>query len=285
MNFNFYRPLFICATENYQESTIVISGVPMDFTVSFKPGSRFAPAKIREVSIELEEYSIYQDKSLFDVTFCDLGDLELPFGNVERSIEIIYQFAYNLFKDGKVPILLGGEHLISFPIMKAAVDFYGKELYVLHFDAHADMREEYLGEKLSHATVMRRIGELIGFKNIYQFGVRSGSKEEIEFARNNSKFYSIDMWEEIDSILEDLKGKNLYLSVDIDVFDPAFAPGTGTPEPGGISSIEFFKILPKLKALNIIGADIVEVAPYYDISDRTALLAAKILRELILMIR
>lgn len=284
MGFHLYKPFFLCATENYQASTIVLAGIPMDFTVSFKPGSRFAPSKIREVSIELEEYSIYQDKSLYDKTFCDMGDLELPFGNIEKSIETIYQFACKLFEERKVPIFLGGEHLISFPLIKAAANSTDEELYVLHFDAHADMREEYLGEKFSHATVMRRVGELIGFKNIYQFGIRSGSKEEIEFAKKNSNLYLVDKWGKIDDVIKNLKGKKVYLSIDIDVFDPAFAPGTGTPEPGGIPSSDFFDILLKLKDLYIIGADIVEVAPYYDISDRTALLAAKIVRELILMI-
>uniref|UniRef100_A0A7C5V115 Agmatinase n=1 Tax=Caldicellulosiruptor owensensis TaxID=55205 RepID=A0A7C5V115_9FIRM len=285
MSFNLYKPFFLCASEKYEDSLIVLAGIPMDFTVSFKPGSRFAPAKIREVSIELEEYSIYQDKSLYDKTFCDIGDLELPFGNIERSIETIYQFACKLFEDKKVPIFLGGEHLISFPLIKAAANSNDGEFYVLHFDAHADMREEYLGEKFSHATVMRRVGEVIGFKNIYHFGIRSGSKEEIEFAKKNSNLYFVDKWDKIDDVIKNLKSKKVYLSIDIDVFDPAFAPGTGTPEPGGILSSDFFDILFKLKDLDIIGADIVEVAPYYDISDRTALLAAKIVRELILMMK
>lgn len=240
MSFNLYKPFFLCASEKYEDSLIVLAGIPMDFTVSFKPGSRFAPAKIREVSIELEEYSIYQDKSLYDKTFCDMGDLELPFGNIEKSIETIYQFACKLFEDNKVPIFLGGEHLISFPLIKAAANSNGKEFYVLHFDAHADMREEYLGEKFSHATVMRRVGEVIGFKNIYQFGIRSGSKEEIEFARRDSNLYFINKWNDINNVIKDLNGKKVYLSIDIDVFDPAFAPGTGTPEPGGILSSDFF---------------------------------------------
>jgi len=283
MSFNLYKPFFLCASEKYEDSLIVLAGIPMDFTVSFKPGSRFAPAKIREVSIELEEYSIYQDKSLYDKTFCDMGDLELPFGNVGKSIDIIYEFARKIFGDDKTPIFLGGEHLISFPLIKAAKEIYG-DLVVLHFDAHADMRDDYLGEKFSHATVMRRAGEVIGFNNLYQFGIRSGSEEEILFARKNSNIFFVYETEKLFEIIKKLRNKKVYLSIDIDVVDPAFAPGTGTPEPGGLTSSQFLEIILKMKELDIVGADVVEVSPYYDISDRTSLLAAKIVRELILLI-
>lgn len=283
MIFNLYKSSFLCSSNDYENSKVIIAGIPMDFTVSFKPGSRFGPSKIREVSVGLEEYSVYQDKNLFSKLFCDIGDLELPFGNTNKCIEVIYGFAEKLFKDGKIPIFLGGEHLVSFPLIKAAREVYN-DIAVLHFDAHADMRDDYLGEKFSHATVMRRVGEIIGFGNLYQFGIRSGSEEEISFAKRNSNIYFVHEIEKFFEVIEKLKSKKVYLSIDIDVVDPAFAPGTGTPEPGGLTSLQLLEIILKMKHLDIIGADIVEVSPYYDISDRTSLLAAKIVRELILLI-
>lgn len=283
MDFNTYKSSFLCSSDSYDKSNIVIAGIPMDFTVSFKPGSRFGPNKIREVSIGLEEYSVYQDKSLFDKNFFDIGDLELPFGNIDKCIEIIYEFAKKLFDDGKLPIFLGGEHLISLPLIKAAHDKY-YDLTILHFDAHADMRDQYLGEKFSHATVMRRVGEFVGYKNIYQFGIRSGSQDEIIFAKKNSNLFLIQEVDSLCKILPQLKNRKIYLTIDIDVVDPAYAPGTGTPEPGGITSSQIMDIIKGMNKLDIIGLDLVEVSPYFDISDRTALLAAKMVRELILML-
>ncbi|WAM30650.1 agmatinase [Caldicellulosiruptor naganoensis] len=283
MNFKLYKNSFLCSSEDYLNSKVVLAGIPLDFTVSFKPGSRFGPSKIREVSSGLEEYSVYQNKNLFNKVFCDMGDLELPFGNVDKCIDIIFEFGKKVFQDDKIPIFLGGEHLISFPLIKAAKEMYD-ELVVLHFDAHADMRDDYMGEKLSHATVMRRAGEVIEFKNLYQFGIRSGSEDEILFAKENSNIFFIYEMEKLFEVLPKLQNKKIYLSIDIDVVDPAFAPGTGTPEPGGLTSSQFLEIILKMKDLDIIGADIVEVSPYYDISDRTSLLAAKIVRELILLL-
>jgi len=283
MNFNLYKTSFLCSSEDYENSKVVLAGIPMDFTVSFKPGSRFGPNKIREVSVGLEEYSVYQHRNLFNKVFCDMGDLELPFGNVDRCIDIIYEFSKRVFKDGKIPIFLGGEHLISFPLIKAAKEIYN-DFVVLHFDAHADMRDDYMGEKLSHATVMRRVGEVVGFNNLYQFGIRSGSEDEILFARENSNIFFMYEIENFFEIIKKLKDRKVYLSIDIDVVDPAFAPGTGTPEPGGLTSSQFLEIILKMKGLNIFGVDLVEVSPYYDISDRTSLLAAKIVRELILLV-
>ncbi|MEZ0536090.1 agmatinase [Caldicellulosiruptoraceae bacterium PP1] len=280
---NIYKSQFLLSSDNYESSKIVIAGIPMDFTVSFKPGSRFGPSKIREVSASIEEYSVYQDKNLSDSKYIDLGDLELPFGNTKKSIDLIYEFAYDIFKDGKIPIFLGGEHLVSYPLVEAAFNFYN-DIVVLHFDAHADMRDEFLGEKLSHATVMRRIGEKIGFTNIYQFGIRSGCKDEIYFAKENSNLNLIKAFEPLKKVLPYLKDRKIYLSIDIDVLDPAYAPGTGTPEAGGISSQEMIDSILLLRGLNIVGIDIVEVSPYYDNSDRTSLLAAKLIREIILAI-
>ncbi|HQA60018.1 MAG: agmatinase [Tepidanaerobacter sp.] len=269
------------AKDNYNSSKIVIIGVPMDFTVSFRPGTRFGPKKIREVSYGLESYSVYADDSLENKSFFDAGDLDIPFGNVEKSLEIIKDVTKQCLKDGKIPLFLGGEHLISYPIVKQVAEKY-PDLTVLHFDAHADLRDSFFGEKLSHATVMRRISEHVKDKHIYQFGIRSGVKEEFVYAEKRTHMFPIEVKAPFLSVLHDIRDKPIYITLDIDVVDPAFAPGTGTPEPGGCSSQEIVEITRYFEGLNIVGFDLVEVSPANDLSERTSLLAAKILRELII---
>lgn len=272
---------YIGSTDNYQEADIAILGVPMDFTVSFRPGSRMGPQQIRTSSPGLEEYSCYLDRNLMDKKYYDGGDLLLPFGNVEKSLQIIEEAADQLFNDGKFPVFIGGEHLISYPLIKGAYKKY-PDLAVVHFDAHADLRDDYLGEKNSHATVMRRVSEIIGGKNIYQFGIRSGDAEECAFARKNTNTYFDETVQPLREVIPELKGRPVYVTLDIDVVDPAFAPGTGTPEPGGCTSREIIQCIHLLGSLNVIGFDLVEVLPMCDVSERTSLLAGKLIREAIL---
>lgn len=275
---------FMGSNESYEDSNIVLVGVPMDFTCSFRPGTRFGPQKIREVSIGIEEYSIYMDKSLEDYAYYDSGDLDLPIGNVERSLEIIGQAAKEILDDNKFPLFIGGEHLISVPVIREVYNKYGDELIVVHFDAHADLREGYLGCPNSHASAIRRLVDFMPGKNIYQFGIRSGTKEEFEYAKANTNMYTIEVLEPLKKVVNKFKGRPVHFTLDIDVVDPAFANGTGTPEPGGISSKELIQALDVMKDLNIVGFDIVEVSPHYDQSDRTALLAAKIIRDMIMIV-
>ncbi|NLL06306.1 MAG: agmatinase [Clostridiaceae bacterium] len=275
---------FMGSTENYEDADIVMVGVPMDYTCSFRPGTRFGPQKIREVSIGIEEYSIYMDKSLEDYAYFDSGDLDLPFGNVEKSLEIIGKAAKEILEDNKFPLFIGGEHLISVPVIKEVYNKYGDELIVIHFDAHADLREGYLGCPNSHASAVRRLVDFMPGKNIYQFGIRSGTKDEFEYAKANTNMYTIEVLEPLKKVVGKFKGRPVHFTLDIDVVDPAYANGTGTPEPGGISSKELIQALNVIKDLNIVGFDIVEVSPHYDQSDRTALLAAKIIRDMILIV-
>lgn len=275
---------FMGSKESYEDASIVLVGVPMDFTCSFRPGTRFGPQKIREVSIGIEEYSIYMDKSLEDYAYFDSGDLDLPIGNVERSLEIIGQAAKEILDNNKFPLFIGGEHLISVPVIKEVYNKYGDELIVIHFDAHADLREEYLGCSNSHASAIRRLVDFMPGKNIYQFGIRSGTKEEFEYAKANTNMYTLEVIEPLKKVVDKFKGRPVYFTLDIDVVDPAYANGTGTPEPGGISSKELIQALNIMKDLNIVGFDIVEVSPPYDQSDRTALLAAKIIRDIIMIV-
>ncbi|OEF99865.1 agmatinase [Vulcanibacillus modesticaldus] len=275
--------VFIASHPNYDDAQVVIYGMPMDFTVSYRPGSRFGPKRIREVSIGLEEYSPYLDRELKEVKYFDAGDIPLPFGNPEKSIKMISEFVGKILKDGKFPFGLGGEHLVTWPIIREMYKKY-PDLVVFHFDAHADLRTDYEGEPLSHATPIRKVVELIGGKNVYQFGIRSGLKEEFEFAKENINFYPFEVLEPVKKVLPDVKGRPIYITIDIDVHDPAFAPGTGTLESGGITSKEMLATIQEISKakLNIVGADIVEVAPIYDSADQTAILASKLIREMLL---
>ncbi|QOY37279.1 agmatinase [Anaerobacillus isosaccharinicus] len=276
--------VFIGTNSTYEESKAVIYGMPMDFTVSFRPGSRFGPARIREVSLGLEEYSPYLDRHLEDVNYFDAGDIPLPFGNAQRSIDMIEEFVDKLLADGKFPLGLGGEHLVSWPIFKALNKKYD-DLVIIHIDAHADLREHYEGEPLSHSTPIRKACELLGPEKIYSFGIRSGMREEFQYARESGMYMAkFDVAEPLKQVLPKLAGKNVYVTIDIDVLDPSAAPGTGTAEAGGITSKELLQAIHLIAdtKMNIVGADIVEVAPAYDPSEQTQIAASKFVREILL---
>ncbi|MDD4768024.1 MAG: agmatinase [Desulfotomaculaceae bacterium] len=275
------RPGFIGSAENYEQAEIVIIGAPMDLTVSYRPGTRQGPHAIRQASHGLEEYSVDLDRDLAHYNYYDAGDVLLPFGAVKENLRRISAATANILAGGKTPFVLGGEHLISCAVIQEVAKKH-PGLAVIHFDAHADLRDEFLGEHFSHATVMRRVVETIGSKNLYQFGIRSGTREEFVFARANTNTYIDRVVEPLMENLPRLQGRPVYVSLDIDVVDPSFAPGTGTPEPGGCSAREIIKTVHVLGQLDIVGFDLVEVSPLYDPSERTALLAAKLIREAIM---
>lgn len=272
---------FLGASDDYAQAKKVIFGAPMDWTVCFRPGSRFGPGSVRDVSEGLEEYSPYQDKELAAVPFFDAGNLLLPFGNVNRSLELIKECTALIVRDGKIPLMLGGEHLVSWPAIEAVLAVH-PDLVLLHFDAHLDLRTDYFGQVFSHASVIRRLFDRDSKIRVYQFGIRSGERAEWAFARERTKLFPFEVFAPLKHVLPEIQGAPVYLTLDIDVVDPAFAPGTGTPEPGGITSTELLESILLLKEVNLVGADIVEVAPEYDLSRRTPFLAAKILRELLL---
>ncbi|QBK25211.1 agmatinase [Ureibacillus thermophilus] len=276
--------VFIKSHPNYEESKAVLYGMPMDWTVSFRPGSRFGPARIREVSVGLEEYSPYLDRELDDVKFFDAGDIPLPFGNAQKSLEEIEKYVRKVLADGKIPVGMGGEHLVTWGVVRAIYEKY-PDVAVLHFDAHTDLRTDYEGEPLSHATPIRKIAEMIGPSNVYSFGIRSGLKEEFEWAKENGMFIAkFEVLEPLKEVLPTLKGRNVYITTDIDVLDPAFAPGTGTVDCGGITSKELLAAIHEIarSEVNVVGFDLVEVAPVYDHSEMTVNTASKLLREMIL---
>ncbi|OUM95859.1 MAG: agmatinase [Firmicutes bacterium ZCTH02-B6] len=260
---------------------VVLLGAPLDTTVSFRPGTRFGPARIRDVSDGLEDYSPYLDLDFSQVPFFDAGDVDLPFGDPETALAAIERAVASVVDRGQLPIILGGEHLLTLATVRAVRHRF-PDLVVLQFDAHADLRDDYVGVRHSHATVMRRIGELIGFDRVFQLGIRSGTREEFAFGRVHSRFHPLQLLPALERILPQLAGRPIYLTIDIDVVDPGFAPGTGTPEPGGVTPGELLAAVHRLRELQVVAMDVVEVCPPQDASDITAILAAKVVREAIL---
>ena len=260
---------------DYETSDIIMLGLPFDGTVSYRTGSRFAPEQIRLASWGLEEYSPLFDKELSDVNFHDAGDLEFPLGNTYKTLEQIETNVREIYKDGKRVFGIGGEHLVTLPEVKAVSEFY-KDLAVVHFDAHTDLREEYLGEKMSHSAVIRHISKFVDPQNIKQIGIRSGMKEEWDFMRLNNTL--CHKYSDIDT----LKDKPVFVTVDLDCLDTSIMPGTGTPEAGGMTFNELTGWFKYLKDFNIVGADVVELAPDYDASGASTAVATKVIRELLM---
>ena len=273
--------IFIGATQDFNNAQAVIYGMPMDWTVSFRSGTRLGPARIREVSLGLEEYSPYLDRELTDISYFDAGDIPLPFGNPKLSVDKIYEYVKGLYEAGKFPLGLGGEHLVSWGTIKAAAEKY-PDLCVIHLDAHTDLRSDYEGEAYSHATVIKKACDIIGPDRVYQFGIRSGTKAEFDFAKANTHFYPFDVASPLETVLPELQGKPVYVTWDIDVMDPAYAPGTGTAEHGGINPREAFRAFELMSRLNVVGFDLVEVSPLIDPTEQTQILAAKLVREALL---
>ncbi|NLJ70346.1 MAG: agmatinase [Clostridiaceae bacterium] len=264
-----------------EQADLAIFGAPFDSTTSNRPGTRFAPALMRLDSINLETYSPYQKIDLTEIKVADIGDLELAFGNAEKVLADIYTQTKEILVSAKIPIMLGGEHLLTLGAVRAVYEAY-PDLNLIHLDAHADLREEYLGEELSHATIMRHCCNLLPPKTIHSFGVRSGLREEFEFAAENLNFhpFELDHMQDIANIVRD---KPIYVTIDLDVLDPAFFPGTGTPEPGGVTFKELLDNLLYLRNLNIVGFDIVELCPPEDLTGISSAAACKVLREMLII--
>ena len=268
-------------TSEDESAKIHIFGVPFDSTSSFRSGSRFAPDEIRKFSYNLESYSPVLKKNLFDCDFIDRGDLELPFGNPSRAISEIADFTEKILSKNAIPFALGGEHLITYGTFRAVTKKY-PDVRLIQFDAHADLRDKYLGEKLSHATVIRRCAELCGFENLIQIGVRSGTEEEWKTMEEIGSLTKTP--DKFSKKISKTNNIPIYLTVDLDILDPSVFPGTGTPEPGGLTYNELMAYLYKLRDLNIVGLDVVELSPPYDPSGISAAVASKIVRELLLII-
>ena len=272
---------FIGCDATYEDAKIALFGAPFDSTASFRPGARFAPQAMRAESTGIETFSPYLNRSIEDRDVFDAGDLELPFGNASRTLGEIERFCSRVLADGKIPVMIGGEHLVTLGAVRAAAKKY-PNLAVIHFDAHTDMRDDYIGEKLSHATVIRRIWELVGDGSVFQFGIRSGCKEEFEWGREHvstERFGAHSLRQKA----ETLRNRPVYVTIDLDVLDPSEFPGTGTPEAGGMSFTELLACVGACAKLNIIGFDLCELSPHYDASGISTAAACKTLRETLIV--
>lgn len=273
---------FIGCDGDYENSRIVLFGAPFDSTTSFRPGARFGPSAIRHESFGLETYSPYQNEDLCSYSVFDSGDLELCFGHAELALKDIENRAIQIIADGKFPLLIGGEHLVTLASVKAVINKY-PDLHIIHFDAHADLRSDYLGAELSHACVMRRVHDLTGDGRIHQFCIRSGDRSEFQFAKKHTDMNLFNL-NGLEDLTENLKKTNtpVYLTIDLDCLDPSVFPGTGTPEAGGITFMQLLGAIFKVCETKVVGADINELSPNLDNSGVSTATACKILRELIL---
>ena len=281
--FNTYNmQTFIGFDKSFEEADLVLFGAPFDGTTSYRPGTRFAPPTVRPDSYGLETYSPYFDLDLEDFNLSDIGDVDMPFGNTQGALDAIMNVAQTIIQKDKKPLMVGGEHLVTLPVIKALYEKY-PDLHIIHFDAHTDLREDYLGETLSHATVIRRAHDIVGDDRIFQFGIRSGTKQEFDWAKEHTYLHPFNT-QTLEDIVTKLKGKPVYLTIDLDVLDPSVFPGTGTPEPGGITMKELLEALMTMKGLNFVGADIVELSPHYDASGVSTAVACKTIREVALLL-
>lgn len=273
---------FIGCDSSYDKASVVLFGAPFDSTTSFRPGARFGPSAIRHESFGLETYSPYQDKDLSDYSIFDGGDLELCFGSSEQALDDIQMCAEEILNDGKLPLLIGGEHLVTLGAVRAVARKY-PDLHIIHFDAHADLRDEYLGAHLSHAAVIRRCHDILGDGKIHQFCIRSGERDEFKFAKLHTDMHRFNFngLTELCSELSELNTP-IYFTIDLDCLDPSVFCGTGTPEAGGVNFIELLQAILAVSKLNIVGADINELAPMLDSSGASTAVACKVLRELLL---
>lgn len=273
---------FLGCDNEFDESKIVIFGAPFDSTTSYRPGARFASRTMRAESYGLETFSPYQDLDLEDAKIFDSGDLKLCFGDTKMALADIEERTRDILLADKLPFMIGGEHLVTLGAVRAVYEKY-PDLHVIHFDAHADLRDEYLGATLSHAAVIRRVWDIVGDGRIYQFGIRSGDRSEFEWGKKHVSTRRFD-FEGLDEVVGTLKDKPVYLTIDLDVLDTSVFPGTGTPEAGGVTFKELIGAILSLKGLNIVGMDINELSPMLDSSGASTAVALKVMRELMLFV-
>lgn len=271
---------FIACDASFEEATTVLFGAPYDSTTSNRPGTRFAPKAVRNDSYGLETYSPYQDKDLTDIKVFDSGDLELSFGRVDLALADIRDHTTKIVKAGKRPLMIGGEHLVTLPAFEAVLEQY-PDLCLIQLDAHTDLRDDYLGATLSHATVIRRIWDLVGDGRIYQFGIRSGEREEFEFAKTHTYLNKFN-FNGLKEVIAEIGDRPVYFTIDLDVLDPSAFPGTGTPEAGGVSFETLLQAIVDIAQLNVVAVDANELSPHYDLSGASTALVCKIVRELLL---
>ena len=271
--------IFMGARRNPKGCRVALFGVPYDGTTSFRPGTRFGPAAIREVSTGLETYCPQLDRDLEDIAYADIGAVEIPYGDPEPVVDSVCHATSTVLAAGMKPLMLGGEHSISSGAV-AAVAKQHPDLVLVQLDAHADLRHEWLGARHSHACAMRRCLEVLPSQQLMQIAIRSGTCDEFKELHSSGRLISV---QDIPERMNGLRGRPIYLTVDLDWFDPAVMPGTGTPEPGGFVWNDFAAVVNELRHHHLMGADVVELAPQLDPSGISSVLAAKVTRSLLLL--
>lgn len=273
--------VFMGCDTGWHFASTVLFGAPFDSTTSYRPGTRFGSSAIRRESYGIESYSPYQDRDLLDGDVVDVGDLELCFGDSRAALDAITEQTRLILASHKRPFMLGGEHLVILGAFRAVAEKF-PDVHVIHFDAHADLREDYLGVSLSHACVLRRCWELVGNGRIFQFGIRSGDREEFQWGRTHVKTNRFD-FATLEEVIDQLQDKPVYFTLDLDVLDPSVFPGTGTPEPGGVSFEQLRQAATLVcSKLRVVGCDVNELSPHYDPSGVSTIVACKIVREMLL---
>lgn len=275
---------FIGCDAEYSEARIVLFGAPFDSTTSFRPGTRFAPHTIRSESFGLETYSPLLDRDLEDISVFDSGDLELCIGSSEKALAQISERTATILADNKLPLMIGGEHLVTLGAFREVIKKY-PNVHIIHFDAHTDLRDEYLGVGLSHACVIRRCHDLTGDGRIHQFGIRSGERSEFRWADSGHTNLHKFNFDGLAETVKQIGRKPVYFTIDLDVLDPSVFPGTGTPEAGGVTFMQLFDAMRIVcNGCNIVAADVNELCPTYDQSGVSTAVACKVVRELLLSI-
>tara|TARA_B100000700_G_scaffold209080_1_gene229863 strand:+ start:1822 stop:2715 length:894 start_codon:yes stop_codon:yes gene_type:complete len=285
-SFNNDGSIFMGAKRNIDNCKVSLFGVPYDGTSCFRPGSRFGPSAVREDSYGIETYCPQLNLDLDDINFADLGSLDIPIAGTELIIKYVHYATDFVLKNNLKPLIIGGEHSITHGVIESIITNY-PDLIMIQLDAHADLRNEWLGNKFSHACTMKRCLEILPTKKIFQVGIRSGTKLEFLEMKNTKSLIPHHSGEHavyLHKALEGLKGTPIYLTFDLDWFDPSIMPGTGTPEPGGYFWQDFAEIIEILKCHNLIGADVVELSPKLDNSGISSILAAKVIRSLIMLL-
>ena len=284
--FNNDGAIFMSAQRGIDQCRVSLLGVPYDGTCCFRPGARFGPSAVREDSYGIETYCPQLNLDLEDINFADVGSLDVPLGDAKLTLDYIKDATDILLKHNLKPLIIGGEHSITSAVIKSIITNY-PELIMIQLDAHADLRDEWLGSKFSHACTMKRCLDILPSKKIFQIGIRSGTKSEFLEMNNSQRLIQHTLGENAKSLeeaLKSFKGRPIYLTFDLDWFDPSIMPGTGTPEPGGYFWRDFAAIIDVIKSHNLIGADVVELSPKLDNTGISSILAAKVIRSLIMLL-
>ena len=284
--FNNDGAIFMGAQRDIDQCRVSLLGVPYDGTCCFRPGARFGPSAVREDSYGIETYCPQLNLDLEDINFTDTGSLDVPLGDAKLTLDYIRDATDILLKKNLKPLIIGGEHSITSGVIKSLITNY-PDLIMLQLDAHADLRDEWLGSKFSHACTMKRCLEILPSKKIFQIGIRSGTKSEFLEMNNSKRLIQHTLGKNAKSLeeaLKSFKGRPIYLTFDLDWFDPSIMPGTGTPEPGGYFWGDFAAIIDVIKSHNLIGADVVELSPKLDNTGISSILAAKVIRSLIMLL-